>query len=135
MIKKIMVMICALMVFTGCALNLDDSLAAKIAVQYAAVKVVNDSDSITSSDVTEAVKAIRAAVNIDGVVSGHKILSETKRLINFDKLPLQDQFLVSALFSQVELNLSQSTSEDFRIKLNTVLDWIELSVVGFPDVS
>ena len=129
-ILSTLVFVCSALSIVGCSLNLDSNVAAKIAVQYATIKVVNDSEKISSSDVLIATDKVRSLVNGNDYVTSNKLLDDVIALIGIENLSPQDQFLVATLLNQIEMNLSESVPSDFKLTVNTLLDWIEQSLIG-----
>lgn len=121
---------CLLGALTSCAgtsgLN-TDSAATQLTVQYATAKLITQSDRVTSDRVLLHVERVRELVDGDMELTTADLVAQVIAGIDTDRLDDADRLLLMALIGQVadslgELNL---ISEEHRLTLLTLLDWIE----------
>lgn len=124
--KKILLLFVAMAFLSGCV-TISEDMTRKLAVQYATLKVIENSSGVEAGDVLEAVAKVRSVVSEDISVDVTKIVQS----LNLESLPPSDQLLVGALIGSIEIELYQAPlSEDERIaRLLSILDWIESAAV------
>lgn len=117
----------AAMSLSGCAGMLENAGSTKLPVQYATLKVIEDSDSITGQDVVERVEELRTLVEDNATISIDRLVAEVRGPIDFDALAPSDRLLVEALISQIEYAARDIdlVGEARQVKLLTLLDWVE----------
>lgn len=115
----------------GCAGTDNENREAvgRLAVQYATIKVIERSDTITAEDVVAHVERVRALVDEDAEVSLADLRGELLSHIDMDGLDAADRLLVMTLLDQVELTLADEIEvggldEDAKARVAEVLGWV-----------
>lgn len=108
---------------TACASLQSDNVTSRLAVQYATLKVIENSAGVDPADIIDAVEMVRSVVETDITIDVRKIVES----LNLESLPPSDQLLIGALIGGIEIELYQAPlTEDERVaRLLTILDWIE----------
>lgn len=120
----------ALSLTTGCAsLSGEDGLDTRqLAVQYATLRVIADSDSIDKGLVLERIEQARTILDGEQLVSISNILDQVVSQSEWDGLDTLDKEYLTLLLLQVEsasVEVDHVLDERNRVRLLTVLDWIE----------
>lgn len=130
----------ALLALTGCGTlsGVSDTLAenqtgAKIAVQYATLKTIEESRSIEATDVQEHVARVRDKVLTDDSIALSRLRSEVRASIDFNGLTASDRLLLVTLLDVIESSVGEVTApevssplnEEQRVRVLTLLDWVE----------
>lgn len=110
--------------FTACA-ALTTAESNRIAVQYATLKIINNSGDIDAQDVLAATDKVRGILETDVEVDLREIIAS----IAVDKLTPEDQLLVSVLFQQVRYSVEDVPESvagaSFVERLSVILAWID----------
>jgi len=127
--KHLPVLLAACLVFTlqACK-SIDDSSAAMIAVEFATLKVIEESESITAEGVLRYVEFARGLINADTTINSARLAEEILQALQRENLSNADRFLVIALVQQIEINMASSglLDEERRYRLHQILDWVEI---------
>lgn len=120
---KLITAILLTLLLTACSGLQTGDTTSRLAVQYATLKVIENSSGVEARDVVETVEKVRSVVSEDITVDVTKIVEA----LNLESLPPSDQLLVGALIGSIEIELYQAPlSDDERVaRLLTILDWIE----------
>jgi len=115
---------------SGCAsLSGEDGLDTRqLAVQYATLRVIADSDSIDKGLVLERIEQARTILDGEQLVSISNILDQVVSQSEWDGLDTLDKEYPTLLLLQVEsasVEVDHVLDERNRVRLLTVLDWIE----------
>lgn len=116
----------ALIVFAllaGCGTLSSNPGAAQVPVQYATLKVIQQSEDVTKADVIEHVQRARSVLQSSESVSVDSLVSE----VDLSGLAPEDRLLINALLSQIEYAASDVdvVGEERRVRIMTLLNWIE----------
>lgn len=109
----------------GCATVSDAST--KLPVQYATLKLIEQSDQIGPSDVISHVRRVRALTAQDTELSTADLVTQVLAGIDTDALEVSDRLLLMALVGYVADSLGEVNliSSDHKLSLLTLLDWVE----------
>lgn len=124
-------MVALALVSSGCASTGDTNREAvgRLAIQYATLKVIERSDTITAEDVVAHVERVRALVDENAEVSLVDLRQELLSRIDMEALDAADRLLVMTLLDQVELTLTDEAEigvldEDAKARVAEVLSWV-----------
>lgn len=119
---------------------------ARLAVQYATLKVIENSSDISASDVIRNVDRARALITNAGSITLAALSAEVRKGIRWDRLDTADALLLDAVLTEAEAQLWQrigdgEMSAEAKTTISTLLDWIEQSAqlmrsagrLGIPD--
>lgn len=112
--------------------------AAQLTVQYATVKVIENSGDITREDVLKRVSEARELVEGGPEVTLQRLAEEVRNNINWERLDSADQLLLNAVLAEAEARLRERIGEGIieaedRVALLTLFDWIEQAAVLASD--
>lgn len=135
---KTLVASLGLFVFMGLAgcqtvTNLADGVASnELLVQYSTMKLIEQSDDITSEGVVEAVEKARTAMDEDQVVSIDELKARVADKIDFESFAPSDRLLIAAVVDEVQKTLEAEyktdlVSEEVEYKIGLFLDNVELA--------
>ena len=108
----------------------------QLAVQYATLKVINGNPD-KAARVVELVQEGRAFVEDGAVtVTVAALYDGVVERVNWDKLDPADHILVAAILTQARARMEEDLGVDLlddaqRVKVLTVLDWIEAAASGY----
>lgn len=126
---KAFIMICLALVMTGCAALESVSSGSRVPVQYATLKVIEDSSTITGRDVLMHTQRVRQLVSGNAELNLSSLLESTVERINLDSFDASDRLLLMILLNNIEQALSDvhpdMPPDQQRIRLFTLLDWID----------
>lgn len=114
-----------LLTSSACALTPEQSLTARLGVQYATLELIDQSDAIGRQDVLAAVKLLRERSAGNPLITFDDMLAQVAVVVNWDSWSPQDKLLASALINRVEYGIDRIPSPEPSARLLTVLDWIE----------
>lgn len=124
----VMIGILSLIIFLvqGCA-GISELSTARLPIQYATIKVIQDSEGITSSGVVRYVSHARALIDRDVQINAKYISAEIVDALQSEELSPADQFLAEQLILQIEIQLEDLNLLDnsVRLSLLDILDWVE----------
>lgn len=134
------VLILALVLSSGCSslpslTDPDNSSALRLTMQYATLKVIEESDSFTAQDVADKAAELQAKVESSDSLVLERLRSEFYESIDYEGLPPSDRLLVAALTAQFEHSLQDFKgggsvlSEAQRVQVMTLLTWVEDAAV------
>lgn len=127
----IALMLMAVLALTaGCAALQERDTGAQLTVQYATLKVIEQSDDVTAEGVIEHVQRARALVDEDPDVTLGQLAEEVRSEIPWSRLSLADRMLLDAVLLEAEERLRQRIGdglldEDARVAVTVLFDWIE----------
>jgi hypothetical protein len=118
-----------MMLMTGCAaVDLQES-SARVPVQYATLKVIEDSDSIAARDVLQHTERVRQVVVNDAEINISQLVDNTIDLIGIDSFEASDRLLLMILFNNIQQAVidvrPDMPLQEQRVRLLTLLDWID----------
>lgn len=126
--KRLLIALIAL-TLSACATLADSNTTARVAVQYATLKVIEESKSISAADVLEKTSQVRSLIKADFEVSPTNLFAEVVAGIDLSGLSASDQLLVSVLLQQIEYRVTEIERDpDISgrlVSINILLDWIE----------
>ena len=112
----------------GCG-TLNSLSANDLLVQYATIKLIEQSGNVTAADVTETVASVRSLVNEDGVVTLEHLKVEVLDQIDLSGLDASERLLVMALIDQiqrqVELEYGAQLNQETIYRIGALLDLVE----------
>lgn len=126
---KALFLVCLMLLMTGCAaVDLQES-SARVPVQYATLKVIEDSDSIAARDVLQHTKRVRRVVVNDAEINVTQLVDNTIDLIGIDSFEASDRLLLLILFNNIQQAVidvrPDMPLQEQRVRLLTLLDWID----------
>lgn len=126
---KALFLVCLMMLMTGCAaVDLQES-SARVPVQYATLKVIEDSDSIAARDVLQHTERVRQVVVNDAEINISQLVDNTIDLIGIDSFEASDRLLLMILFNNIQQAVidvrPDMPLQEQRVRLLTLLDWID----------
>jgi uncharacterized protein YceK len=105
---------------SGCA-TLGQSDSTRIMYQYATIKLIDNSSSITSQGVIDKVAEIRALADSQIEISPQSLVDDV-----LSSVPPAERFLIQSFVVELQHYVLQAeVPADQRTRLNTVLDWVE----------
>lgn len=116
---------------SGCAsFSSDNSTGGKFVVQYSTLKLIERSDDITSTVVTDTVAKIRDRVVNDEEIRYADLKTRLLEEVRFDSLEPSDQLLVMTIMDQLVLDIDTGVQADFiseedRVSIDHFLTWVE----------
>lgn len=135
MLKRLLIalLVCVSVVMSGCAgvtRAVEESpTTARLAVQYATMKVIEQSSHITAADVLDHVERVRSIVTNDKPITLAALTNEVREGIRWDRLSPADAMLLDALLMEAEAQLWARIGEgllsaEAKATISTLLDWI-----------
>lgn len=126
---KALFLVFLMLLMTGCAaVDLQES-SARVPVQYATLKVIEDSDSIAARDVLQHTERVRRVVVNDAEINVTKLVDNTIELIGIDSFEASDRLLLLILFNNIQQAVIDVRPDmplgEQKIRLLTLLDWID----------
>lgn len=126
---KALFLVCLMLLMTGCAaVDLQES-SARVPVQYATLKVIEDSDSIAARDVLQHTERVRQVVVNDAEINVIQLVDNTIDLIDIDSFEASDRLLLLILFNNIQQAVIDVRPDmplgEQKIRLLTLLDWID----------
>lgn len=131
---KALFLLCLMLLMTGCAaVDLQES-SARVPVQYATLKVIEDSDSIAARDVLQHTERVRQVIvshvaETNTEINVTRLVEETISRIGLDSLDASDRLLLMILFNNIEQAVIDVRPDmplgEQKIRLLTLLDWID----------
>ncbi len=126
---KALFLVCLMLLMTGCAaVDLQES-SARVPVQYATLKVIEDSDSIAARDVLQHTERVRQVVVNDAEINVTQLVDNTINLIGIDSFEASDRMLLLILFNNIQQAVIDVRPDmplgEQKIRLLTLLDWID----------
>ena len=131
--KKITAVLLMVLMFTGCALidriNRDDT-STQLVVQYATIKLIDQSSAVSSSDVLEHVGRVKAVIDRESATTVAALIQEAESHIPWNKIDRADQLLVRALIVAVSDELEDRVGDgtldpEHQLTVLAMLNWIE----------
>lgn len=115
----------------GCA-SVGESDTGRLAIQYGTLKLIEQSDSVTSAGVIERIEWLRGTVDSEESILLAELRERLFERIDLDGLSPADRFLLNELVGQVEANInldlaSGVLSPEARARLGEILSWIEVA--------
>lgn len=127
--RKIVLLFLAMVSMTSaCAFLSEHKATAKLATQYATIKVI-DGDRAKAQRVREIAKEVKEYANTKAQLTVDRLIDEVKAQINWEDLDAADTLLVNALIDELSQQLterlgSESLPKDLRLAVDTVIDWV-----------
>ena len=115
----------------GCAtFNGDSPDTARIATQYAVLKLIEQSDDITAADVVERVDRAQALLDSEQIVSLETLVER----VDVSGLEPSDRLLVMTLFGRIEEASIDTPESDRAVRLREITEWIrQATTYANPD--
>lgn len=113
----------------GCASTGGNEAAGRLAIQYATLKVIEQSDTVDAADVVAHVDRLRAHLDGEDEVALVDLRQELLSRIDMEGLDAADRLLVMTLLDQVEMALaldeeSGLLDDEAKARIVEVLDWV-----------
>lgn len=110
---------------------------AKLPIQYATLKLIETSDSISAQDVIDRVQNVREFVGEDQVIDVSDLVNEVIQHVDWGSLDAADKLLVQTVIDVAAEQLSDAgvlvndagQPITTLVQLMTVLDWVEQAAV------
>lgn len=108
----------------------DNHAATKVAVQYATLKTIEDSEDITGPAVVAHVERVRGLVKGNAELALTRLVEEVRGPIDWQALSMSDRLLLDSLIAQIEHALAdlperQALNATQRVRVLTLLGWVE----------
>ncbi len=115
---------------TGCAaLDTGNDSTNRLVVQYATLKLIEQSDDITAADVVERVDRAQALLDSEQLVSLDTLVD-----IDVTGLEPSDRLLVMTLFSRIEDAAIDTPESERTVRLREITEWIrQATTYANPD--
>ncbi len=102
---------------------------AQLTVQYATLKVIEQSSTISATDVLQHVDRVRAVIDSNASITIGALSAQVRENIRWDRLAIADRLLLDALLTEAEARLAErigsgALSPDDRVTISALLDWI-----------
>lgn len=122
--KKILLAIIMAMVLAGCQtfsqVTSNDTL-----VQYSTMKLIEQSDSVTSEGVLSAMQKARETLNTDVTFTVSEFKEELAEKIHWSTLPVSDRILISTIVDKVQERLEE------KYEVDVISDQTEIRLLDF----
>ncbi len=124
---------CLCLSLIACAALAERESSAKLAVQFATLKVLSNQPE-RAERVRELVAEGKEYIESDTSVTVAFLADQARARINWGSLDLADQLLIGAVLDEAEAELRKRIgegllSEDQRLQLAMVLDWIDTAAL------
>lgn len=121
------------MFVAGCQ-TLQNASSNELLVTYATMKVIEESDEITSADVRETVEKARSVLEADVTVSIDDFKAEVAEQIGWSELAPSDKLLIAAIVDEVQVSLEKQyevdvLSDEVVIRIEQFLDMVEQAAI------
>ena len=131
--KNILLALLIVFVFAGCQ-TLSNVSSNDLVVQYATMKVIEESDEISSNDVQDTVAKARAVLNAETTVSIDKFKAELAEQIGWSELAPSDKLLITAIVDEVQVSIEKQyevdvLSDEVVIEIERFLDLVEQAAI------
>lgn len=138
--KKILAVlsIAFMTVFASGCTTLSNVADNDLVVQYSTAKVIQESDSIDSQDVIDAVTKARGVLDADADVTIAELKLRVADKIGWETIDPVDRMLILAVVNEVESNLKERVdldliSDETEFKIREFLDTVESAAVLVGD--
>lgn len=127
--KTILAAILMAFVLVGCQ-TLSNVSSNDLVVQYSTMKVIEESEEISSQDVLDTVAKAREVLDADTSVSIDNFKLKVAEQIGWADLAPSDKLLISAIVDEVQVSLEKQyevdvLSDEVVIRLEQFLDMVE----------
>ena len=131
--KNILLALLIVFVFAGCQ-TLSNVSSNDLVVQYATMKVIEESDEITSADVRETVEKARSVLEADVTVAIDDFKAQVAEQIGWSELAPSDKLLITAIVDEVQVSLEKQyevdvLSDEVVIRIEQFLDMVEQAAI------
>jgi len=131
--KNILLALLIVFVFAGCQ-TLSNVSSNDLVVQYATMKVIEESDEITSADVRETVEKARSVLEADVTVAIDDFKAQVAEQIGWSELAPSDKLLITAIVDEVQVSLEKQyevdvLSDEVVIEIERFLDLVEQAAI------
>jgi hypothetical protein len=112
---------------SACATFSERDTGTRLLIQYSTMKLIEQSDAITSEGVVAHVERVRGMLDTSEEVAVVDLRRELLERVNLDALGPADTLLLMALLDEVELSFQANTdvlSQEDRERVGTILDWV-----------
>ena len=119
----------AALVLTGCSFLEERETTARLTVQYATLKVIND-ETERAERVRKLISEAREYVSSDTSVTIAFLDTQARARIDWERLDTADRLLIDAVLVEARVELERRIGEgvldpNATLQLLTVFDWIE----------
>lgn len=126
---KALFLACLMLMMTGCAAIDVGESGYRVPVQFATMKVIEDSQTITARSVLEHTNRVRGIITTEDQINITTLVDNTIDLIGLENLDASDRLLLTILFNNIEQAVADVRPdiplEQQRLRLLTLLDWID----------
>jgi hypothetical protein len=106
--------------------RIDAPDGSQLVVQYATLKLIEQSADVTGGAVIDRVERLRAYVTADSLVELAELRAQAHGVVAWDSLAPSDRLLVRALFGAIESQAEGAAdSKALEAEMLTLLDWVE----------
>ena len=110
--KKLLIALAMVLSLAGCAILEESSNTKTFAVQYATLKLLEESDSIDAQEVLDATQKVRMIISEDEQLSLTALSSSFRDKVDISSLQPSDQLLVNAIIRRVESTVTSGLDID-----------------------
>lgn len=126
---KALFAVCLMLMMTACA-AVDVSVgSARVPVQFATLKAIEESSSFTARDVLNHTARVRQIVATDAELNITALLQSTIEQIGLERFDASDRLLLMILFNNIEQAVVDVRPDmplnERQVRLITLLDWID----------
>jgi len=122
--KKILLAIIMAMVLAGCQ-TFSQVTSNDVLVQYSTMKLIEQSDSVTSEGVLSAMQKARETLNTDVTFTVSEFKEELAEKIHWSTLPVSDRILISTIVDKVQERLEE------KYEVDVISDQTEIRLLDF----
>lgn len=126
---KALFLACLMLMMTGCAAIDVAGSRYRVPVQFATMKVIEDSQTITARSVLAHTNRVRGIITTEDQINITTLVDNTIDLIGLENLDASDRLLLTILFNNIEQAVADVRPdiplEQQRLRLLTLLDWID----------
>lgn len=126
---KALILMCLMLVMTGCAAVDVTAAGSRVPVQFATLKVIESSDSITAQDVLNHTIRVRQVVTSDVDLNITALVADAIARVGLEQFDASDRLLLQMLFYNIEQAVADVRPDmpldEQRVRLMTLLNWID----------
>lgn len=131
--RAIYTIILAAVLAVGCNTTQDltePGTATRIAIQYATLKLINQSSDVSKADVLDGVESVRALVDPEATVEVSRLTEQALQAVDIGGLDPADQLLLREILRLAERRLADQTDSgiidpDDWVAVTAILDYVE----------
>lgn len=126
---KALFLACLMLMMTACAAVDVSGGSARVPVQFATLKAIEESNSFTARDVLNHTERVRQIVATDAELNITALIQSTIEQVGLERFDASDRLLLMILFNNIEQAVADVRPDmplnERQVRLLMLLDWID----------